>query len=345
MSLLKLKYKIELLAKLYKYPSLLLFVEDFTLGKNQDTKSKSKLNQSKYSMRNSKTFIGEYDALVGFDQFTAKMPIEEKEELCSFLKTIESNHLYQIYTSLSKRQLYDKLKTKTGLELIRSTFKEIVMKYKKEDITSEPQIELSDECEFYICLRQTFSLTELDAMEIFSIFKYNEFFSFNDAHFTMLVYLYMAYECQYMEDYIKLFGDDLFKVISGGEKVITLARMKELGYLVNFSEKTLNNIINEMDLGIYSDIDIGKFKEFYIKLGKKYDCTYSNTNANINANINSNTNQSGIVITNANVNSSHKQGINTTINSGQFHSREKLSLGNLGYNTTSNKFRIGKNKN
>ncbi len=41
------------------------------------------------------------------------------------------------------------------------------------------------------------------------------------THFVLLVYLFAAYECDSMQDFLLNFGDDLYKEISGKETYIT----------------------------------------------------------------------------------------------------------------------------
>jgi uncharacterized protein YpuA (DUF1002 family) len=110
----------------------------------------------------------------------------------------------------------------------------------------------------------------------------------------MLVYLFLAFECNELEDYISFFGESLFKDISSSETYITVARMKTLGNVIGVAEKDMNDVISSLNYLMNSEIDYHKFKEFYTKLGKKlkHDSSSSSTqqinNQNIFNNINSN---------------------------------------------------------
>jgi hypothetical protein len=258
---------------------------------------------SKYSMRtNPKQFTGEIETFPGYDALFATIPTDEKEQLLSHLKTLDQQTVSYIFSVLSSKSLYTKLKTKNGFDIIKTYYNDLLSKNKPENkviinssSTSIALNEINDECELYICLKDVFNINDIDSCEIFNLFKYNEFYSFNITHFVMLVYLFLAFECNELEDYISFFGESLFKDISSSETYITVARMKTLGNVVGVAEKDMNDVISSLNYVMNSEIDYNKFKEFYTKLGKKlkHDSSSSSStqqinNQNIFNNINSN---------------------------------------------------------
>ena len=98
------------------------------------------------------------------------------------------------------------------------------------------------------------------------------------THFILLVYLFAAYECDSMQDFLLNFGDDLYKEISGNETYITVSRLKKIGSLLGIKEKKMNVCLNNCNLGIYTKIDFIKFKEFYSKVTKKDNKNNNNDN-------------------------------------------------------------------
>ena len=247
---------------------------------------------------NPKQFTGEIETFPGYDAIFSQIPIEEKEPILSHLKTLEQSAVSYIFTVLSSKSLYSKLKCKSGFELIKTYYNDLLAKNKPENkviinssstSTSVALNEINDECELYICLRDVFNMNDIDSCEIFNLFKYNEFYSFNITHFVMLVYLFLAFECNEIEDYIAFFGESLFKDISSSETFITVARMKAIGNVVGISEKDMNDVISGLNYAMNSEIDYMKFREFYTKLGKKlkHDSQQIN-NQTIFNNINSN---------------------------------------------------------
>ena len=245
---------------------------------------------------NPKQFAGEIETFPGYDAIFASIPVDEKEQILSHLKALDQSTVSYIFTVLSSKSLYAKLKCKSGFEIVKTYYNDLLSKNKPENkviisssSTSIALNEINDECELYICLKDVFNINDIDSCEMFNLFKYNEFYSFNITHFVMLVYLFLAFECNEIEDYISFFGESLFKDISSSETFITVARMKTLGSVVGVAEKDMNDVISSLNYAMSSEIDYLKFKEFYTKLGKKlkHESQQIN-NQNIFNNINSN---------------------------------------------------------
>ena len=199
MPTLKLKFKIELIEKIQKiFPSSNqpAYFEEFQstkytsgehlkqnpitspnnnytfISNNYLSFSKSKFPpHSKYSIRNSKTFINDIESIQGYDTILASLSPEEKEQLTSYIKSFDTTSLYHIFTLINSNHLYQKFKTKNGLEIIKNIYDEILTKNKPN---SKPINEINDECELYICLNDVLNFNDIDCAMIFNLFKYNE---------------------------------------------------------------------------------------------------------------------------------------------------------------------------
>jgi hypothetical protein len=280
MASLKLKFKIETLYKINKFSQL---DEINALYKNSDSRLKYKPSSAKHSVRNSKILTNDYETLPGYEQETANLDPDDKEELLSYMKNLDYNTLHSIFTSIQNKQLYSKMKTKIGLEIIKSTYKEII-KSKLENCFMEEEnnlqhqefLTISDECELYYYFKDILNITEIEAIEIFELFKYNELFSFNEINFVVLVYILASYECANLEDFTKIFIDDLYNFISGNEAIVNLARLKDVARMLGINEKILSGITKELGMDMYTSIDQNKFKEFYTQLAKKHDSQIKN---------------------------------------------------------------------
>ena len=91
------------------------------------------------------------------------------------------------------------------------------------------------------------------------MFKFNESFSFTEKHFTYLFYLFSSYECNSLNDFITLFGDEMFELLSANEKMIDVSRMRILGELLNIPIKEMNNSLKELSFNLYTPINQEKF--------------------------------------------------------------------------------------
>lgn len=238
------------------------------------------------------------EALPGFDKFIIPLSKTEREDIVAFLKNYDILTLFQIFTILDNSQIYQKLKSKSGLDAIKTVYNEVLSKFKNEnkknlllsdnypmvhkpltnsnicnsnDISGNSLIpikELNDECEFYFCFKDLLNINELNSCDIFNLFKYNYFFTFGITQFVLLVYYFLAIEYKELEDFINTFGDEIFRKISADEKTITLSRMKILGSIAGITEKKLNDCALELNYELNTDIDVKKFKDFYLLLGK-----------------------------------------------------------------------------
>ena len=279
---------------------------NFTNSKNLGiTYSKNK--HSKYSIRNSKFFTGDIDSLPGYSILTADISQEEKEELLKYIKSLDNaNTLFQSFHLIYSKKYYSKIKCKNGTNIITSIFKEHVRKYKEGNFSennknesnnnlnnknvitenlnernrdNDINYEIENEIELYMVLKNVMELNDIDAYEIFNIFKYNEQFTFTEKHFMYLFYLFSSFECNSLNDFITLFGDEIFEELSSNENIITVSRMRSIGEILNIPTKEMNYTLQELKIHLYTPIDQEKFMAYYLNLSKKY----SNTNSmNVN---------------------------------------------------------------
>lgn len=272
----------------------------------------SKNKHSKYSIRNSKFFTGDIDSLPGYSNLTADISQEEKEELLKYIKSLDNeNTLFQSFYLIYSKKYYSKIKCKNGTNVIINIFKELVKKYKeghfsennenelnnnlnnKNVITenlnernreNEINYEIENEIELFMVLKNVMELNDIDAFEIFNMFKYNEQFTFTEKHFMYLFYLFSSYECNSLNDFITLFGDEIFEELSSNEKVITVSRMRSIGEILNIPSKEMNNTLQELKFNLYTPINQEKFMAYYLNLSKKYS-NQSNMNKNEDSNL------------------------------------------------------------
>lgn len=216
MASLKIKFKVETLFKIIKFTNLDEFNQIYKSG---NPNNKTKPSSAKQSARNSKTLSADFDSLPSFEQETKNLPIEEKDELINYMRGIDYNSLMTIFNILQNNQFYEKIKSKLGLEIIRSIFKEI-LKNKSDNIDSnlislQETLIINEECELYYYFRNIFNISELDAIELFEILKTNEFCGLTEQNFVILIYLLASYETGNLEDFILIFSEDVFESISG----------------------------------------------------------------------------------------------------------------------------------
>ena len=341
---LKMQFKLEVIEKIIKsHPNQMIFYEEYQSNKLSSNDLSSKHNttitissnftlsnnshlgitktkfapHSKYSVRTAKPYTGDFETLPGYDNYFSSMSPDEKEEALAYMKTIEPTLLYQLFSIMnSTKNMYSKLKSKQGLEVIKNIYKSIIQKNKNDSKINSVLNEINDECELYIYLQDVLNINDIDACEIYNLFKYNNFFSFSISHFILLIYLYYAFESKELEDYFTLFGDDLFKEISANENYITVSRMKNIGNIIGIKEKEMNSIINEMNYSIYTEIDNEKFKEFYKKVGKKIKGESNMNNNNFNLNFLKNAQST-------NTTNSSKEKNSFTMGYGKFHFKRK----------------------
>ena len=216
----KLKFKIELLEKIQKninnisYNNHKSYFEEFQMIKisehsvtnkhnNNNTFSLSSNNNhmlgsnstkskcpphSKYSMRNSKIYTGDIESLPGYENLINSLSSEEKENLINYLKSIDTSSLIQTFNLINSRKYYPKLKCKNALEIIRSIYNKLVGKFKDD---KDNNYELNDGDELYICFKDIMNINDIDTSDIFSLFKYNDFYTFNTFYFISLFICYL----------------------------------------------------------------------------------------------------------------------------------------------------------
>ena len=258
----------------------------------------SKNKPSKYSIRNTKLFTGDIDNLPGYSILTSDISQEEKEELLRYIKSLDNtNTLFQSFHLIYSKKYYSRIKGKAGTNIIINIFKDLVRKYKEgnysennkneshknlnnkniitENINernrdNDINLEVNNEIELYMVLKNVMELNDIDSYEIFNIFKYNEQFVFTEKHFMYLFYLLSSYECNSLNDFITLFGDEIFEEISSNEKFISVSRMRAIGEILNIPTKEMNNTLQELKFNLYTPINQEKFMAFYLNLSKKY---------------------------------------------------------------------------
>jgi hypothetical protein len=315
----------------------------YIINKNIGINS-SKNKHSKYTMRNSKFFTGDIDNLPGYNALTTDMPLEEKEELLKYIKNCDNgNILFQSFHLIYSKKYFSKIKSKNGTNIILNMFKDLVKKYKegyflenkkekgnyinnsnKNAITenlnernrdNELNLEIENEIELYMILKNIMELTDIDAFEIFNIFKYNESFTFTEKHFMYLFYLFSSFECNCLNDFITLFGDEIFEELSSNEKYINVSRMRVFGEILNIPTQEMNDILQKLKMDIFTPINQEKFMSFYINLGKKYSTEINNDNIlmwNMGNNSNKNLNNHGFSL-NKNFGNNYSQNIGNNI--------------------------------
>ncbi len=269
MMTLKLKFKIEILNRIIKYSA-----NDEIPSKNTSNSRTNKSSKQSGRTSNSKSY-NDIESIPGYEQEISKVSYEEKEEINTLLKNIDFPIITNIFNILQTKQLYQKLKSKLSLEIIRQIFKDIIQK--KSDsacsdyLSSEDTLFINDECELYFSFKDIININEIDAMDLFDMFRFNEYSAFTEQNFIILIYLLAGFECGNFEDYMLLFNTDLFCFVAGGERFINLSRLKDFGRLFSISENVLLKTSISMNLDLNSLIDAEKFKQFYMFLSKSID--------------------------------------------------------------------------
>ena len=222
----------------------------------------------KHSFRNSNSYTkvgnsSEIENLPGYDNEMNKLNQEEKDEFFVKIKNYDTNYISTIFNIIHNKQFYQKLKNKQLLEILRKTFNEIVL---KENIN-----EISCENEFFLCFKDVFNMTEYEALEIYDLFKFNENFIFSEECFICLIYLFASFECGQLEECFSIFSDEIFSLINGEEKIMSLNRLKDFGRVIGINERILHKLSVEFKFEINTIIDINKYKLYYIAVSKIHD--------------------------------------------------------------------------
>jgi len=269
MTTLKLKFKIEILNRILKYSTN----EESFSSKYSDYKSKNyKQNSAKPSGRSVKIANSDFETLPAFEQEISKLQLDEKDELTSIMKNIDFSILTNIFTILQNKLFYNKLKSKIALEIIRQIFKEIFKNKSETECTiQQDQFLIYDECELFVSLKEILNIDDLDAMDLYDLFKFNEFSAVTEQHFIILIYLLASFECGNLEDFFQYFGDELFTFISGGENCINLSRLKDIGRILNIKENLLSKVSIDCNLDMNTLVDIEKFRFYHSILAKTFD--------------------------------------------------------------------------
>lgn len=265
--MLKLSFKIEVL---YNY--LRSFNQEQSLLNSTDNKKSLGLlgkSNEKHSFRNSNsnTKVGYSSSGIeifnGFDNELIKLSQEEKDEFYLKIKNYESTYLTSLCNILQNRQFFTKMKNKSFIDILR--------KFYIDALDQENLSEITNENELLMCFIDVFSFSELETLEVFDMFKFNDNFCFNEQCFIIIVYLLIALEYGNLEECFKLLVEEIFLLINGEEKIMSLNRLKDFGRMLGIKEKVLRKVSYDMKLEISSIIDIEKFKSFYIAAASLYD--------------------------------------------------------------------------
>lgn len=251
---IKLKIKIDIIGKLIR--------NEETAKEMSKTLSKSSLKPDKSNIRNSRISSNEYDSLPGYEQLVSQLSGEEKEDLNKHLKSFNYTTLNTIFSIIYTKKFYNKIKSKQGIEIIKNLYREIT---KSNDIPF-----IQDDCELYLGLKDHFNISELQCMDLFDLFKFNEFMAFTEQCYILFFYLIAAMEFGFLSDYFQTFSDELFLILSGGENIVSVNRIKEIGRLLDINERMLSSYINDMKFE-NNIVELSKFKEFYQNMCKLYE--------------------------------------------------------------------------
>jgi hypothetical protein len=264
--MLKLSFKLEVL---YTYLRS-INQEQSLLNNTENKKSLGFLGKSneKHSFRNSNShtkvgYSSGIEILNGFDNELMKLSQEEKDEFYINIKNYESSYLTSICNIIQNRQFFPKMKNKAFLDILR--------KFYNDALSKENLFEITNENEFFMCFIDVFSFSELESLEVFDLFKFNENFCFSEQCFVIIVYLLVACEYGNLEECFKLFFEEIFQLINGEEKIMSLNRLKDLGRILGIKEKVLRKVSFDMKLEISSIVDIEKFKLFYSSAASLHD--------------------------------------------------------------------------
>jgi len=137
--------------------------------------------------------------------------------------------------------------------------------------STRDSIFINDECELFFYLNDILEISELDAMDIYDVFKFNEFFAITEKIFIILIFLLASFESGKLEDFFTIFPEEMFSCLSANERCISLSRLKEVGRILGFEETVMTKVTNDLNLEFNSLVDLNKFREFYINLAKLYD--------------------------------------------------------------------------
>jgi len=244
-----------------------------------------------------------------------KLPLEDQEDFISYIKGVDSNLLQLSLAIIESKQFFFRFRTKTGMEIVTEYFYDLIKnKDEKSDCFTRNEF-ISNEFEFYYYFRDIMHISDFEAIEIFDLFKFNQNFSFNEQSFISLFYMMASLDSGALEEYFNLFSEDLFTLISGGEEVIILSRLKEVGRILNFNERLLLGTAQDLKYEINSILDMYKFKDYYVLVGKNYDDTFKKIYFQSNKEINNNSSNSNSNFYNSNNNNYVVQKSKTLMNS------------------------------
>ena len=158
-SLFRLKFKIDLLEKLCslgapkhrsnfeEYQMINKGNENLALSKfsgfslSLSKLERNKINQgfsyknkySKYSVRSSKVFpYGDVEGLLGNESLRENLNGREREELINYMKNLDNlSSLSNTINIINNKKYYEKISSGYGIETIRATFQNLVLKIKK----------------------------------------------------------------------------------------------------------------------------------------------------------------------------------------------------------------------
>jgi len=270
MTTIKLKYKIEILQNLIK-----LNPSDFTIYQPKslhEDKPKSNIKSIPHKPSFKSLASNNCESLPGYEKEINQISEFEKEEITNLIKSINFQNLATIFETLNRKHFYKKIKSNSGLDLIKNSFNEILnlkdVKLNLETDNSKKYF-IFDECELFVTFSNIFNISDLNAMDLFDLFKYNQYFAITEQNFILIIYMFSAIQDGDFTDFMHLFYEDLFNFISGGENFISIGRLKQLSIILGLIE--FEKSIMKMNIELSGLIDISKFKELYLNLALLYD--------------------------------------------------------------------------
>ena len=318
-SLFRLKFKIDLLEKLCslgapkhrsnfeEYQMINKGNENLALSKfsgfslSLSKLERNKINQgfsyknkySKYSVRSSKVFpYGDVEGLLGNESLSENLNGREREELINYMKNLDNlSSLSNTINIINNKKYYEKISSGYGIETIRATFQNLVLKIKKNfypilnNYGKEAKLpsylfDIENEIEFFLIFNEVMNINDIKASNIFDLFKNNFFDVFNDKHFVLLFLFCAAFECGNLREFLKQFGDDFYSEISDGQNVITVSRLKNCGEILGVDNRIMEETLEKLNIVFMTYVNVEKFKVFFNSLSAPQ--TQSNISSNSN---------------------------------------------------------------
>lgn len=129
---LKLKAKVEIIYNILKIND-----ENNTINNNKSKILKSKIQEINKEKNNNNVIYNKLENIPGQETILSEISAEEKEEILTFLKSIDTSIINQIFNILNSNQFFEKIKTNIGIKIVKNfineTFNEVNLLYINED--------------------------------------------------------------------------------------------------------------------------------------------------------------------------------------------------------------------